>query len=93
MELSICSYSFHRLLEAGQQDVFQYVGDCHTLGCTQLDLWNGHLPSLLDNEAGRNGASSFTLEYTQLSAAEMDYIAQNQSRRRIMPVCRSVAWR
>ena len=51
MELSICSYSFHRLLEAGQQDVFKFISDCHALGCTQLDLWNGHLPSLLDDEA------------------------------------------
>jgi sugar phosphate isomerase/epimerase len=73
MELSICSYSFHRLLEAGQQDVFQYISDCHALGCTQLDLWNGHLPSLLDDEA--RSPASFTPEYTQLSAAEMDYLA------------------
>ncbi|HLF75222.1 MAG TPA: TIM barrel protein [Anaerolineales bacterium] len=76
MELSICSYSFHRLLEAGQQDVFQYISDCHTLGCTQLDLWNGHLPSLLDDKARPEGPSSFTLEYTQLSPAEMDYLAR-----------------
>ncbi len=76
MELSICSYSFHRLLEAGQQDVFKYISDCHALGCTQLDLWNGHLPSLLDDEAHPEGPSSFTLEYAQLSAAEMDYLAR-----------------
>ncbi len=75
MELSICSYSFHRLLEAGQQDVFQYISDCHTLGCTQLDLWNGHLPSLLDDEARPEGPSSFTPEYAQLSADELDYLA------------------
>ena len=74
MELSICSYSFHRLLEAGHQDVFQYINDCHALGCTQLDLWNGHLPSLLDDEA--RSPASFTPEYTQLSAAEMDYLAR-----------------
>ena len=74
MDLSICSYSFHRLLEAGQQDVFQYISDCHTLGCTQLDLWNGHLPSLLDDEA--RSPSSFTLEYGELSADEMDYLAR-----------------
>ena len=74
MELSICSYSFHHLLEAGHQDVFQYISDCHALGCTQLDLWNGHLPSLLDDEA--RSPSSFTLEYTQLSPTEMDYIAR-----------------
>jgi sugar phosphate isomerase/epimerase len=74
MELSICSYSFHRMLETGQQDVFQYISDCHALGCTQLDLWNGHLPSLLDDEA--RSPSSFTPEYAQLSPAEVDYLAQ-----------------
>ena len=74
MELSICSYSFHRLLEAGQQDVFQYIRDCRALGCTQLDLWNGHVPSLLDDEA--RSPSSFTPEYAQLSAAEVDYLAR-----------------
>jgi sugar phosphate isomerase/epimerase len=74
MELSICSYSFHRLLEAGHQDVFKYVSDCHALGCTQLDLWNGHLPSLLDDEA--RSPSSFTPEYAQLSAGEIEYLAE-----------------
>jgi sugar phosphate isomerase/epimerase len=74
MELSICSYSFHRLLEAGQQDVFQYISDCHALGCTQLDLWNGHLPSLLDDEA--RPPSSFTPEDAQLSADELEYLAR-----------------
>lgn len=74
MELSICSYSFHRMLEAGQQDVFQYIRDCQSLGCTQLDLWNGHLPSLLDDES--RSPSSFTPEYAQPSAGELDYLAQ-----------------
>ena len=74
MELSICSYSFHRLLEAGGHDVFQYISDCHSLGCTQLDLWNGHLPSLLDEEA--RPPSSFTAEYAQLSAGEMEYLTR-----------------
>src|SRR4030095_4120092 len=74
MELSICSYSFHRLLEAGHQDVFKYISDCHALGCTQLDLWNGHLPSLLDDEA--RPPSSFTQDYAHLSQAELDYLAR-----------------
>ena len=69
MELSICSYSFHRLLETGEHDVFQYINDCHSLGCTQLDLWNGHLPSLLDDAA--RSPSSITPEYAQLSAGEL----------------------
>ena len=74
MELSICSYSFHRLLEAGRQDVFQYIRDCHALGCTQLDLWNGHVPSLLDDEA--RSPSSYTSAHTELSPAELDYLAR-----------------
>jgi len=74
MELSICSYSFHRLLEAGQHDVFQYISDCQSLGCTQLDLWNGHLPSFLDDAA--RSPSSFTAEYAQLSADELDHLAR-----------------
>ena len=74
MDLSICSYSFHRLLEEGGQDVFKYISDCHTLGCTQLDLWNDHLPSLLDDET--RAPSSFTPDYAQLSADEVDYLTR-----------------
>ena len=74
MELSLCSYSFHHLLEAGRHDVFQYISDCHSLGCTQLDLWNGHLPSLLDDKT--RSPFSITPEYAQLSSAEIDYLAQ-----------------
>jgi sugar phosphate isomerase/epimerase len=74
MELSICSYSFHRLLEAGEHDVFQYISDCHSLGCTQLDLWNGHLPSLLDDAA--RAPSSITPEYAQLTAGELEYLTR-----------------
>ena len=77
MELSLCSYSFHHLLEAGQHDVFQYISDCHTLGCTQLDLWNGHLPSLLDDQA--RSPSSFTPEYSKLSAGELEYLGRIKS--------------
>lgn len=74
MDLSICSYSFHHLLEAGQHDVFKYIDDCRSLDCTQLDLWNGHLPSLLDDEA--RPPTSFTLEEAQPSPAETDFLAQ-----------------
>ena len=74
MELSICSYSFHRMLEAGRQDVFQYINDCRDVGCTQLDLWNGHLPSLLDS--GSRSPSSFTPQDAQLAPAEVDYLAR-----------------
>jgi sugar phosphate isomerase/epimerase len=48
MEIGICSYSFHRLLEAGKQDMFRYILDCKKLGCTQLDPWNAHLTSTDD---------------------------------------------
>jgi len=43
MEIGVCSFSFHRLLAAGRQDIFQYILDCKKLGCTQLDPWNAHL--------------------------------------------------
>lgn len=43
MKLSICSYSFNRLLAAGKQDIFRYITDCKELGCTQLDPWMAHL--------------------------------------------------
>jgi len=42
MKFSICSYSFHRLLQDGKQDIFQYITDCKELGAAELDAWNGH---------------------------------------------------
>jgi len=48
MQIGICSYSFHRLLEAGKQDLFQYIQDCQRLGCTQLDPWNEHFAAIDD---------------------------------------------
>lgn len=33
MDFSIASYSFHRLLEAGKQDMFSSITDCNALGC------------------------------------------------------------
>jgi len=58
MDISICSYSFHRLLKEGKQDMFKYITDCKELGATYLDPWSGHFqapgaengqPPLLDN--------------------------------------------
>lgn len=46
VQISICSFSFHRLRAAGKQDIFQYIKDCKALGCSQLDPWNGHLPEI-----------------------------------------------
>lgn len=61
MKISICSYSFHRLLEAGKQDIFKYISDCKDFGATHLDPWSGHFqameaergqPPLLNTAAG-----------------------------------------
>jgi sugar phosphate isomerase/epimerase len=41
--ISICSFSFHRLLNEGKQDIFQYIADCKGYGCAALDPWNAHL--------------------------------------------------
>src|SRR5262249_51794373 len=46
VDISVASYSFHRLLESGKQDIFSYITDCKRLGCTLLDPWVGHLPTL-----------------------------------------------
>ncbi len=52
MDISIASYSFHRLMASGKQDIFGYITDCKRLGCTLLDPWIGHLPAL-DTEPQR----------------------------------------
>jgi len=74
MELGICSYSFHRLLAAGKQDIFRYINDCAELGCTQLDPWNAHLADLKSGDAalsaGRGGPQAQEL----LSVADGEYI-------------------
>src|SRR5262249_1861374 len=76
MQIGICSFSFHRLLAAGKQDIFRYITDCKQLGCTQLDPWNAHLSVIRSGdkvlEAGRNPGRSQHL----LSAADEAYIEQ-----------------
>jgi sugar phosphate isomerase/epimerase len=73
MEIGICSYSFHRLLAAGKQDMFQYINDCKALGCTQLDPWNAHLADIKKGDevlhAGSNPHAS-----DHLSAEDDAYI-------------------
>lgn len=73
IDISICSYSFHRLLAAGKQDIFQYIADCKALGCTQLDPWNAHLAELNSGSqvlhAGSNPGQSH-----HLTAADDDYL-------------------
>jgi sugar phosphate isomerase/epimerase len=74
MGIGICSYSFHRLLAAGKQDIFRFITDCRDLGCTQLDPWNAHLSTLRSGDtvldAGHNPHRSHQL----LSAADEDYV-------------------
>lgn len=73
MQLGICSYSFHRLLAAGEMDIFRYIDTCKSLGCTQLDPWNAHLSELKDGaeaiHAGRNPSRS-----QHLSAVDSQYV-------------------
>ncbi len=74
MEIGICSYSFHRLLADGKQDIFQYIIDCKTLGATQLDPWNSHLAPLKAGDADiQPGVDP---ESIRLSSEELDYLDQ-----------------
>src|SRR3972149_4827957 len=73
ISLSIASWSFHRLLESGQQDMFKYITDCKDLGATQLDPWNGHLAPLI---AGDKAMKAGHVPSGYLSAAEKAYLAQ-----------------
>ncbi len=74
MRIGICSFSFHRLLAAGKQDIFQFIKDCKELGCTQLDPWCAHLAPLRDGDniihAGHNPNAA------KLEAGEDAYIDQ-----------------
>jgi sugar phosphate isomerase/epimerase len=72
MDISIASYSFHRLLESGKQDIFGYITDCKRLGCTLLDPWNGHLRPL-DNEPTALWASP---DEVRLTTGEEAYIGK-----------------
>src|SRR4051794_6376431 len=70
MQISIASYSFHRLLQSGKQDMFGYIADCKRLGCTQLDPWSGHLGPI-DTEPTTLWASPDEVQFT---AEEDDYL-------------------
>ena len=50
MKYSFGSYSFHNLLAAGKQDIFQHIKDCKTLGACQLDPWSAHLADAVNPE-------------------------------------------
>lgn len=73
VKLSIASWSFHRLLESGQQDIFKYITDCKALGATQLDPWNGHLALLV---AGDNAMKAGLIPNSQISPAEKAYLVE-----------------
>jgi len=73
MRFGICSFSFHRLLGADKQDMFQYIEDCRRLGCTQLDPWNAHLATLKEGEAALH-AGKHPDQAHHLSAGDDDYI-------------------
>ncbi len=72
LRLGICSFSFHRLLAEGKQDMFRYITDCKELGCTQLDPWNAHLADLKKGDdvlhVGHNPGTG------KLSAADDEYM-------------------
>lgn len=71
MDYSIASYSFHRLLEVGKQDMFKYITDCKDMGCALLDPWNGHLaPLVVEDEAIKAGGDP---TQTHFSDAGLDY--------------------
>jgi sugar phosphate isomerase/epimerase len=76
MDISICSFSFHRLLAAGKQDIFQYIKDCQALGCTYLDPWNAHLAPIRSGDdvlyVGQNPGQTKTF----LTAADDDYLVK-----------------
>jgi len=71
MDYSIASYSFHRLLESGKQDMFKYISDCKDMGCALLDPWNGHLaPLIAEDKAIKAGANPTQAHF---SDAGLDY--------------------
>jgi hypothetical protein len=49
MRYSLCSYSLHRTVEAGEMDVFGYNRFCKEVGYTQLDPWNYHIVQAYDD--------------------------------------------
>lgn len=69
MDIGICSYSFHRQLASGRQDIFGFITACRELGCTQLDPWNAHLDVIKQGDAA--AAPTWAL-----SAEENDYLAR-----------------
>jgi sugar phosphate isomerase/epimerase len=69
MDIGICSYSFHRALASGKQDIFGFIAACRELGCTQLDPWNAHLAVI------KQGDAHPSPEWA-MSAEESEYLAR-----------------
>ncbi len=74
MQFSIASYSFHRELASGRQDMFKYITDCKELGCSQLDPWNSHLAPLVVEDEQIRASSNPT--QTTFSQAGLEYVAR-----------------
>jgi sugar phosphate isomerase/epimerase len=54
MKISIASYAFHGLLEAGKMDLFGYLESCkHRYHLDTADIWNGMLTSTADDYLGK----------------------------------------
>lgn len=63
-EYSICSYSFHRIVAAGEMDIFSYITWNKENGFTQLDPWMKHLEAGYDDQA--------FLDRVKAAAADVD---------------------
>ncbi|MBZ0304014.1 MAG: sugar phosphate isomerase/epimerase [Anaerolineae bacterium] len=74
LKFSIASFSFHRLLADGKQDMFGYIADSKRLGAVQLDPWNAHLSALQDEDAVIRGGRD--PENAQFSAQNDDYLVR-----------------
>ena len=71
-DISIGGFSFHRLLESGQQDIFKYIADCKELGATQLDPWNAQLAPIQSADSVVKAGSDPA--HAKLSAKDDDYL-------------------
>ncbi len=74
MQYAFCSYSFHRLLAAGEQDIFQYITDSKDLGACRLDPWNFHFAPVKRGDAAVKASGDPS--GAALSSAEKDYLAR-----------------
>jgi sugar phosphate isomerase/epimerase len=75
IKYAFCSYSFNRMLKAGQQDIFQHIKDVKKLGACQIDPWNGHLATIFQNDR-QVPLNAGPAEHGILSQAEKDYLQQ-----------------